>query len=375
MERRLTIAHPHREARSMKTNPARSTLAALFGFGMSLGGPAIGQELPDLRAAAQFSITQGFKQSSLPLLRRLGGDAPDAVTAALVEKLCAGPCPSLIRRAPGNLLEVTNGNWSLQVLGDGAAARFRDVEVGKRAHSLAREDAQKTSAESLVRAAHDYISANLASVIVLGPEERLVPLRTDYRIEAGQDLKIQKVTRSVVANRVVFGRTIRDIPIVGGGSKVVLTFANDGSLESFQYDWPKYETGSARPVVNLAGIVERMQRVVGLRMGVPASMFSAREPKGQGPGYGIELIKGAVLQRLECGLYDPGFAARDTSAPVQPGCVYNVVSQGDAGGRVGLTGAVPGAVRIEPDARWPESVMLRDAGAGEPVVPGPSRAQ
>jgi hypothetical protein len=39
------------------------------------------------------------------------------------------------------------------------------------------------------------------------------------------------VTCSVAANRVVFGRTLNGVLVVGNGSTVVVTFANDGSME------------------------------------------------------------------------------------------------------------------------------------------------
>jgi hypothetical protein len=344
-------------------------------FGVILGAsPALGQEFPEARAAAELSITQGFKQSSLPVLHRLGVDAPDAVSAALVEKLCFAPCPSLTRRTPGNLVELASAQWSLQVLGDGSAARFRDSQVATRAHSLAREKTEKTSFESLLRTGRAYIDANLASVIRLGPEEGLVPLRADYRTEAGQNLRTQEFSHSVVANRVVFGRTVRDLPIVGGGSRVVLTFANDGSLESFQYDWPKYQTANVQHLVNMEAILDRVQRIVAFRMGLPASAPSARVPTRQGTN-ALELMKNTVLQKLECGYYDPGLLVRDSNAPVQAGCVYYVIFQDEAGSRMGFSGAVPGAVQIEPDATWAEAVILRGRSAGErPTIPGPSRA-
>jgi hypothetical protein len=361
----------------MKTTVWRSVILLALGLGTALGAfAAYAQEFPQTSAAAQMSIARGFKQPSLPLLRRVGAGEPDTVSASLVEKLCPSPCSPPRTRNPGNMLQVTGSSWSLQILGDGTAARFQDLEVAKRAHSQAKDVSQKISAPALERAGRAFIAAKLASVIVLGPEEELVPVRVDYRVEGIQNVKTRDTTRSVVANRIVFGRTIRGVPIVGGGSTVVLTFANDDSLESFQYDWPKYQMANSRSVVNIEEIMQRMQRVIGFRMGVPTSTFLAKVPPGAVPTSGIEIARNTQLQSLECGYYDPGFSARDASASVQPGCVYHVVTKSEDGIRSAFSGAVPAAAQVEPDATWREVDTLRGASPGaKPIVPASSRPQ
>ena len=347
-----------------------SALAAVTG-----AGTALAEDLPQTSEAALYSITRGFRQTSLPLLERLGAREPDSVSTALVEKLCPRPCANLTRRAARNMLEVASGDWSVQVFGDGTAARYQNLEVGKRMRPLGRDPSQKTLSEELVRAGRAYIDASLASVIILGLDEQLVPTRVDYRFEGGYDARTRETTRSVVANRVVFGRTVRGVPVVGGGARVVLTFANDGTLESFQYDWPRYQVGSPRSVVAIDDILDRVQAVVGDRMGVPTSS-TTRVSKGAGPSYTVELMKNTVLQNLECGYYDPGVQSREPSAPIQPGCVYHVVHQADDGVRAGFAGAVPAATQIEPDPGWREAVLLRGPGPSQrPLVPGPSRGQ
>jgi hypothetical protein len=164
-------------------------------------GVAPAQNLPATSEAVLYSITRGFRETSLPLLRRQAMRDPDAVGAVLLEKLCPLPCANLNRRATGNILELAYADWSLQVMGDGTAARYRNLEVGKRMHSTGREPAQKMSSEELVRAGGDYIEANLASVTQRGSDEQIVPTRVDYRFEEGLDLKTQKSTRAIVANR------------------------------------------------------------------------------------------------------------------------------------------------------------------------------
>jgi hypothetical protein len=364
----------------MATIHLRAALGTIFGAGLILGlGQAFADDLLKPSGTAGFSIALGFKQTSLPLLKRVAGGAPDAVSEALLQKLCSGQCPPLSRSAPINRVEAAGDTWSLQVLGDGTAARYRNMEVGGREHAIAKEKTQQMSAESLYRAGRDFIDAQLASVVVVGPEEKIVPVRTDYRVEGGTNLRTGETARSVVANRVVFGRTIRDVPVVGGGSRIALTFANDGSLESFQYDWPKYEyeaQSAERSVVDLEGILERVRRAVGLRLGVPSSTAPISAFGGQDASHGVELLTNTVLRKLECGYYDPGFSAREASAPVQPGCVYEAVSHDEAGGRSALSGAVPAATFVEADPSWPEAARLGAPAPNEiPAIPGPSQGR
>ena len=93
-----------------------------------------------------------FQAAVIAAARRVAGDAPDAVSASLLQKLCSGQCPPLSRSAPINRLEAASDTWSLQVLGDGTAARYRNMEVGGRERAIAKEKPQRLSAESLYKA-------------------------------------------------------------------------------------------------------------------------------------------------------------------------------------------------------------------------------
>ena len=196
-------------------------------------------------------------------------------------------------------------------------------------------------------------------MITLGAGEQMAALSTDYRIEGLQNVSTGAVTRSVAANRVVFGRTLNGVPVVGNGSRVVVTFANDGSVESFHYDWPKYETATAtaQGLVSASSILARVQQVVGTRTGVTPT-FTVQVPSLTAAAAGaVDLNPGTKLQSLQCGYYDPGAAAG--YAEVQPGCVYHVVYADTTGIRQGYSGAVPGGLRFEVDAKWPETQVLK----------------
>jgi hypothetical protein len=364
MERRLAELRTAKywEDIPMKRIDLALLASAWCAFGALLaGGTAGAEEFPQTTAAAQRLVTEGFKQSSLPLLRREATGSPAAVRASLLEKLCPTPCSSQSTISLGNTLRVTGDHWSLEIKGDADSARFQDLQVAGRAHSLAKPLAQKMSAAELEKAGRAFIAAKLGSVIVLEPGEGLVPVRTDYRIEGGQDIKTREITRSVVANRIVFGRTVDGVPVVGGGSTVVVTFANDRSVESFAYDWPKYHKANLQAVVDTGEILHRVQKVIGVRTGVSAPTFPVRVPKTSGTAFPIPLTTDTMLQKLECGYYDPGVGARDPSAAVQPGCVYHAVFQGQHGIRQGYAGTVPAGAQFEPNAAWVETQILNQA--------------
>ena len=176
----------------------------------------------------------------------------------------------------------------------------------------------KISAAELEQKGRIFIAANLASEVVLGPDEELVALRADYRTEGGQDLATGVITQAVVASRIVFGRTVHGIPVVGNGSKVILTFTNDGSLESFRYDWPTYRVVSSQSLVDAGEILSRVQKVVSTRAGVAAPITAAVAPSSVTAPYPVELTPNTKLKALDCGYYDAGSCARQTQS-VQTG--------------------------------------------------------
>jgi hypothetical protein len=148
------------------------------------------------------------------------------------------------------------------------------------------------------------------------------------------------------------------VHVVVGGSTVVVTFANDLSVESFAYDWPKYQRANLQAVVDAGEILHRVQKVIGARRGVSAATFPVRVPETSGTAFPIPLTTDTMLQKLECGYYDRGVVARDASAAVQPGCVYHAVFQGQHGIRRGYAGTVPAGAQFEPDAAWLETEIL-----------------
>ncbi len=332
------------------------TSAVLAASAMIPGIAVRAADLPQTKAHQQLSVTQGYSEPSLQVLQRTSAVDQNKVSSAVLEKL--SPAGAYQSTKVGTKLRITGAQWSLEVAGDGSAAEYQDLAVEAEAHSLGKPSSEAMSAAELEQKGRAFIASNLASEIVLGADEELVAVRADYRTEGGQDVATGEISQAVVANRIVFGRTLHGVPVVGNGSKVTLTFTNDGSLESFRYDWPTYQVAAATQlVVDASEILSRVQKVVSARNGVAAPKSGVRAPSNELAAYPIELTPNTKLQALDCGYYDPGSRARQTQS-VQPGCTYLAVSQDTNGMRAGHAGAVPAGAQFASDAAWLETQIL-----------------
>lgn len=330
--------------------------AVLMASAMIASSTARAEELPQTKAQQQFSVTEGFRDSSLSVLHRAGTVEQNNVGSALIAKLGLGSAEQSTKRK--ETLHLTGKQWSLDVTADGAGVDYHDAAVEARAHSLGKPLSQEMSAAELEQKGRAFIADKLASQIVLGADEQLVAVRADYRTEGGQDLKTGEISQAVVANRIVFGRTLHGVPVVGNGSKVIVTFINDGSLESFRYDWPKYQAAASQNLVDAGEILSRVQKVIGVRNGVAAPTSGVTVPSSEGEAYPVELTPNTKLQALECGYYDAGSFAGHAAQSVQPGCTYRVISQDSNGMRAGYAGAVPAGRQFESDAAWLATQIL-----------------
>lgn len=278
------------------------------------------------------------------------------MSSALIEKLRPGSAYESTKQ--GSKLHITDKEWSLDVTADGSAAEYQDHAVEARAHSLGKPLSEKMLAAELEQKGRAFIAAKLASQIVFGADEELISVRTDYRTEGGHNLTSGQITHAVVADRIVFGRTLHGVPVVGNGSKVIITFTNDGSLQSFCCDWPKYQTAASQKVVDAGEILSRVQKVIGVRNGVTAPTSGVTVPSNEGEAYPVTLTPNTGLQALDCGYYDAGSFAERTTQSIQPGCTYLTLSQDENGMREGYAGAVPAGSQFEQDTAWLESRIL-----------------
>src|SRR5580692_6789986 len=121
--------------------------AVLVAGAMWTGNTASAEELPQTKAQQQFSVTHGFKETSLPVLQRAGSIDQKQVSESLIGKL--RPASAHQSTANGTTLHTAGDQWSLDVTGDGRAADFEDLAVGARAHSLGKPVSQAMSAAEL----------------------------------------------------------------------------------------------------------------------------------------------------------------------------------------------------------------------------------
>lgn len=331
-----------------------AVLVAFFGSALNGSGMrALAEDYPQRTASLSSSLAQGLPRSAVPRLLRVAGVAGKA-QAALLAVICPSGCPSAQPTQTGIRYEAPD--WTLDVEGDGSVASYSNTTILARARSLAVPRGQHLTTAALEAAGRAFIAKRLSAVVKLAPGEVLVPIRAAHRIEGGQDLNSGAITDNVVASRVVFGRMIQGIPVVGGGSTVTITFINDGTVAGFRYDWPSYSADQrTNAAAQAPDILARLQQVVATRQGVLRSSSVA-----SASAYPVALVPGSELQELECGYFDPGLNNRSSAAPVQSGCVYHVVSRNSLAGDTvaALAGAVPAALNIESDSSWPEALLL-----------------
>lgn len=336
--------------------------------------PLVAQELPKL--------------ASIPILMRQREVDPATKLALLRESIPAAKSYTSEPEKLSDRIRISGSTWRLDVFGDGSGAEFADADAFERAHSSGVQPSQAMSNEALEASGRAFVERTLSRLIVLQQDERLVLAATSRRTEGGVAPGGERAYSAVVANRVVFSREIGGIPVVGAGSKVTVTFLNDGAVASFRYDWPMYtHTGRVQAMAAPIEVLHRLQRVSGVRTKTEADRALEAPPN-------LELITGPIklganveLQDMKCGYYDPGFALRDQAAPIQAGCYYHLLEtrgEGEYVTTAGYSGAVPAAASFEPDTRWPEANVLlgvktkeqegRNAGSSkkiQPVTPRP----
>jgi len=371
----------------MRNHSATIRFMLASACGLALAGLLSAQGRQQPNADAHQSKEPGRAMDSIPVLRRQTTDTPEAKLSSLLAAISKKPSGEIAKEKRRDRIRATGDTWWLDVFGDGSGAEFLDRAVAGRAHQNGVDASKAMSAGALESAARAYIERTLSRVIILQPGERLVAVATSFRTEGGVARDGSSPYSAVVANRIVFSREIGGIPVVGAGSKVTITFLNDGSLESFRYDWPSYtRTGRVQHLAQPSNILRRLQRVAGVRTGGDVSGAIAMP-------LNIELVKSmrlgdkVQLQDLKCGYYDPGFMNRDVRAPVQAGCYYHVVHTGGDSQHIttaAYSGAVPAAQVPESDSRWPEAAVLRgvrmkgrpparSAGPGTKIQPVPPR--
>jgi hypothetical protein len=310
------------------------------------------------------------KLASVPILMRQREVDPASKLALLKESIPAAKAYTSEPEKLTDRIRISGSTWRLDVFGDGSGAEFADADAFERAHSSGVQPSQAMSNEALEASGRAFVERTLSRLIVLQQDEQLVLAATSRRTEGGVAPGGERAYSAVVAHRVVFSREINGIPVVGAGSKVTVTFLNDGSVESFRYDWPVYaRTGRMQAMAAPIEVLHRLQRANGVRTTAAVDRALGALPNLESIAGPIKLGPTVELQDMKCGYYDPGFAIRDPAAPIQAGCYYHLLQrrgEGQYATTAGYSGAVPAAASFEPDARWPEANVLRGVKTNEP---------
>ncbi|AWM10777.1 hypothetical protein [Bradyrhizobium symbiodeficiens] len=354
----------------MRYQFASAALVLNILLAVSGASPASAEATGRAQENARRSLATALGERTVPILSRQSVRTPESALSILTESLKKVDQSFSVDRASrerqrGRLLVSTN-DWRLTIFGDGSAAEFVNLTATSKAHENRLEPGRKMSTETLQAMGRDFIARYLADTIVLGPAERLEAELVSARMEGGVAADGTSSYSAVVANRIVFTREIDGIPVVGAGSKVTITFLNDGGVESFRYDWPQYvATSRMQATVDASEILNRVSRTIGLRAqtlqreGEQSTLSPEQSRRGK-----------TTLQRLACGYYDAGIMARDPDAPVQTGCYYHLVEtrgEGEFVTKAARSGAVPAGQRVEIDPRWPEVArMLGVDGSAAP---------
>ena len=246
------------------------------------------------------SSSAGMQVRDLEVRARVTGTGRQAVLASLSAAIAA-KLPDVADISQSTAISddehsfLQGKGWTLDVRGDGNWSRFWAQPSSATAVALER----RLSTSALDILGRQFIGDVLAEHIVLQSDEHLEVWRTSYELSVGGPVT-GGVDRKVVANRIVYTRVVGDTAVIGPGSKVSVTFINDGRVTGFQYDWSTLvrstttTTRSASPSV-IAG-----------RLGEVAAKK--------------QLSKGVTLEQFECGYYDVGALAQ-SSVPLQAGCM------------------------------------------------------
>lgn len=335
---------------------------------VALPGAAPAKDYSQRVAADAASRRAGLGRTSIPLLERVAGPGADTVTSTVLAKFeratgAINTRGTFEREIDADRITLHTEDWTLQVVADGTRVSYRNVAQLDGALATARPVEERLSQDTLEALGRRFIGDSLREFIALGSNDEILPLYSEFQIAGGGDVREDRAlpeAEQVVANTIVFTRAIDGVPVVGGGSKIVVTFLNDGTPVAFDFDWPQYrKTGRQQEVLPIEEIRERGSRVLTLPL-------DARDVN---------------VTRFECGLFDPGVRKRDAAAPVQSACFVQAdrrdiidpeVNRRDpASGHIitAIAQAIPAGALIERDSRWPEAAAL--LGSALPSEPAP----
>jgi hypothetical protein len=314
----------------MKKTQIRLFSAVLVGLTASI---AAAEPAVPANAVVWRSSAKSFEPKQLEVLSRMPGAGADFIGARLLEALprvATGMTGSFTRSFEGDRLRAEGRDWSLEVSDDGNRFEYQRSALTTRTLPLA----LKPSRADVERQGR-LVLKSLQEFVSLANDEELVFMRTQYGYSGGQRTDTDKPEPvEVVGWAAVFGRKVAGELVLGGGSMVVVFFNADGTLESINGDWPRYEhTKTSVAVLQNNELLRRAASLVG------AHATSGAKTTASG---------------LECGYFDPGGKGRAKQTLLQPACSQRLDSIASTGERRADIRVVPAARRPFKALAWAE---------------------
>jgi hypothetical protein len=322
---------------------------------MAIPCTATAANYPHRAALISQSNSSGVGRDTVTLLQRQAGPGVAAVGSKMVARWAKdlGPIATagdFTTRQVGNDVHYLGKNgWRLLVRADGTSVDYQN-DAYRAAHRGGVPAASAPTLSQLSAWGRQFIATNLPDVITLAKNEALVEHRALFLVQgaASEDVS-QPVNSEVTGAIVVFSRTVDGVDVIGNGSKVAISFGNDGVAYGFRYDWPTYTaTNTQQQTLSVAQLRQR------------DSAFLAIASRSIGATSEVE-------RYFECGYFDVGARHHDPSAPVQTGCFWQRVQHmvGDAALNKAnpndglLTTAtadvIPAGVNVLADKAWPQA--------------------
>jgi hypothetical protein len=326
-------------------------------------------DFPQRKASAKRSAKVGLGRNKVSLLKRMRGPGHEALADRLVKQfanknIAANTSGKAKKDIQENCTAVMGDYWYLLTYGDGTSARYRNFKYIENNLVKGKPVSERMSEQDLERLGRKFIKENLSDYIQLGPNESLVPSFTEFQIASlSEAIEGAPVQEKIHASTVVFTRTVDNVNVLGPGSKVAVTFANDGNTVAFYFDWPEYDhTDESQKVLPLSEIKTRGWKLSSVNL----DSTDVR------------------IKRFDCGYFDAG-RKHDPDAYIQSGCVYHTIEHKIVdhalhnverkSGRVirAVVDVIPAGEQVMPDRNW--SQVLKIHGHPEKRVSVPQNQQ
>ncbi len=322
------------------------SLGSMVGIASLFVGSTTGlAEDSSYRAAVrEKSARQGVGFSEIAVLRRAAPPGQDAVMEAVVDEferdvasVRTGSIEEITSSERRNL--VKGDGWFLEVRGKGNWIRYRDVEYVESAENVPMGLDSRPRLGQLQGKALSFIRSRLASLVPLGPGEKLEPWYVAHSINISGEGH-QEPVREVIASKIVFTRVVDGLPVLGSGSKVVIYIASEGTIYGFDINWAALErTGQKRTLVDLDVVRVRAEVV---RAAKRADVANEAETS------------------LECGYFDAGARDAPETGELQAACVAMYKSIPGSRTRHSRMDVIPASSAVIEDESVPETILFSD---------------